>query len=155
MHDAQHDIVWILSIFVEIHISGIFPEIERTMNCRQATHVISACFWANPLNPPIRGGLSRITKFLAHHKVNQVGLRYFQPGSWWANPCESSWLTLTCLHVKGWKPKWNTKFEGDVIKEEQLNTWRKKRRRVVKHFRERSFCFLKFFIFSICCIRPN
>jgi len=53
----------------------------------------------NPPNPPIRGGLSRVTKFLAHHKVSRVGFTHFQPDSWWANPCEPSWLTLTCLCV--------------------------------------------------------
>jgi len=28
--------------------------------------------YINSLNPPTRGGLSRITKFLAHHKVYQI-----------------------------------------------------------------------------------
>ena len=54
-------------------------------------------WWANPLNPPTRGGLSQVTKFLAHHKVSQIGFTHFQPGSWWAKPCEPAWLTLTYL----------------------------------------------------------
>ena len=56
-------------------------------------------WWANPLNPPTRSGLSRVTKFLAHQKVSRVGFTHFQPGSWWANPCELGWLTLTCLLI--------------------------------------------------------
>jgi len=31
----------------------------------------------NPLNPPTHGGLSRVTKFMAHHKVSGVGLTHF------------------------------------------------------------------------------
>jgi len=27
-------------------------------------------------------------------KVSWVGFTHFQPGSWWANPCELGWLTL-------------------------------------------------------------
>jgi len=33
------------------------------------------------LNPPTRGGLSRVTKFLAHHKVSRVEFNHFQPDS--------------------------------------------------------------------------
>ena len=40
-------------------------------------------WWANPLNLPTRGGLSRVAKFLAHHKVSQVGFTHFQADSWW------------------------------------------------------------------------
>jgi len=54
-------------------------------------------WWANLLNPPTPDGLSQITKFLANQKVSRVGFTHFQPDSWWANPCESGWLTLTCL----------------------------------------------------------
>ena len=34
-------------------------------------------WWANPLNPPTRGGLSRVTKNLAHLEVSRVGLTSF------------------------------------------------------------------------------
>jgi len=51
----------------------------------------------NPLNPPTRGGLRQVAKFLSHHKVSQVGLTHFKPSLWWANLCELGWLTLTYL----------------------------------------------------------
>jgi len=54
---------------------------------------------ANPLNPPTHDELSRVAKFWAHHKVSRVGFIHFYPNSWWANPCELGWLTLTCLQV--------------------------------------------------------
>ena len=57
-------------------------------------------WWANPLNSPTRGGLSWVTKFLTHQKVSRVGFAHFEPGSWWANPCEPDWLILTCLFLR-------------------------------------------------------
>jgi len=42
-------------------------------------------------------GWAGLQNFLAHYKVSRVGFTHFQPGSWWANPCEPGWFTLTCL----------------------------------------------------------
>jgi len=56
-------------------------------------------WWANPLNPSIRGGLSRVVKFLTHQKVSQVELINFKSDPWWASPCELGWLLLTCLVI--------------------------------------------------------